>query len=501
MAASRLQIMRDERLAKLHKLQELGIQAYPARSKRDTSNADVIQRFAQLENQTVTLVGRVVSLRDHGKLAFADIEDASGKIQLYLREDMLAATSAEAQTIGFADRGLLDTGDFVQATGTVVKTQRGEISVLVQELRLLTKALRPLPNRSDLASDPEYHFRRRYVDLATNPAQRERFLRKSKFWQANREFLRREDFVEVEVPVLEHVTGGADARPFVTHMNALDQDFFMRISTELYQKRLVGGGYEKVFTLGPNFRNEGLSDEHLPEYYQCEWYWAYADYRDNMQLVERLFKYLAQEVWGTTKFATRGHKFDLADPWQEISYPDIIRERFGVDIFATPDDEIARIVREQGVRLTGAVNRNRLIDNLWKIIRKGLSGPAFLVNEPAFMSPLSKSRPDRPELTERFHVIIAGSELGNGYSELNDPQEQLARFREQQAQRDEGDDEAQMLDIDFVEMLEYGMPPTSGYGHSERVFWYLENVTAREGTLFPALRHKVDEVTREIYGM
>jgi lysyl-tRNA synthetase class 2 len=284
-------------------------------------------------------------------------------------------------------------------------------------------------------------------------------------------------------------------------MNALDQNFFLRISTELYQKRLISGGFEKVYTLGPNFRNEGLSDEHLPEYTQVEWYWAYADYNDNMELVEEMFKYFAKAVYGKSTFTTRGHTFDLDQKWERISYPDIIKERYGVDIFTTPDADIAAILKKEGVRLDGLVNRNRLIDNLWKLIRKGISGPAFLINEPAFMSPLSKSREDVPELTERFHVLIAGSELGNGYSELNNPLEQFARFRDQQAQRDQGDDEAQMMDIDYVEMLEYGMPPTSGYAHSERVFWFLEDVTARQGTIFPALKHKIDPITRKIYDL
>ena len=334
-----------------------------------------------------------------------------------------------------------------------------------------------------------------------NPERRAMFERKAKFWQANRKFLTDHGFIEVETPVLEHVTGGADARPFITHMNALDQDFFMRISTELYQKRLIGGGFEKIFTVGPNFRNEGLSDQHLPEYYQIEWYWAFADYRDNMKLVEEMFKYIAQTVYGTSTFTKGEHTFDLNQTWSEVSYPDIIQEKLGINIFADADEKIQAKVKELKLKLDGPYNRQRWIDNLWKTIRKTIAGPAFLVNEPKFMSPLAKSKIDDPELTQRFHVIIAGSELGNGYSELNDPIDQLERFQAQQAARNEGDDEAQMMDIDFVEMLEYGMPPTSGYGHSERVFWFLENVTAREGTLFPQLKHHLDESTKEIYRM
>lgn len=499
MADSRLQIMRKERLDKLAKLRQLGINPYPSRTERNSTNHDIGANFERLEGKEVSVAGRIISLRDHGKLAFADIEDATGSIQLYLRSDVLEALNIQQQALGFEELKLLDTGDFIQAIGQVTKTQRGEISVLVRQLRLLTKTLRPLPNQQDLASDPEFIFRRRYIDLATNAARRAMFRRKAAFWQANRQFLQEQGFIEVEVPVLEHVTGGADARPFTTHMNALDQTFFLRISTELYQKRLIGGGFEKIFTLGPNFRNEGLSDEHLTEYTQIEWYWAYADYSDNMRLLEEMFRVVAKRVYGKTEFTTRGHTFDLSKPWEQIRYPEIIQEKLGVDIFKSSDEEMSNVLKQAGVKLDGAINRNRLIDNLWKLIRKDISGQAFLLDEPAFMSPLSKSRSDKPELTERFHIIIAGSELGNGYSELNDPIEQLDRFKEQQAQRDQGDDEAQMLDIDYVEMLEYGMPPTSGFGMSERVFWFFEDITAREGTLFPALRHKVDPVTQQIY--
>ncbi|KKU00533.1 MAG: lysyl-tRNA synthetase [Candidatus Collierbacteria bacterium GW2011_GWB2_45_17] len=314
----------------------------------------------------------------------------------------------------------------------------------------------------------------------------------SGIWISTRKFLKDKGFIEVETPVLESVTGGADARPFVTHMNAIDQGFFLRISTELFQKRLIGAGFEKIYTIGPNFRNEGMDDEHLPEYYQCEWYWAYADYRDNMELVKDLFRYIAKEVYGKTKFVSRGMEYDLADEWKEIDYVEIIKEKLGIDIFKSTDKEMLEVIKKNGVVLTGTINRSRLIDNCWKIIRKKIAGPAYLVNEPKFMSPLAKSKPENPELTERFHVIIAGSELGNGYTELNDPEDQKARFEEQQAQREAGDEEAQMLDADFVEMLEYGMPPTSGWGHSERLFWFMEDISGREGVLFPPLRVKRD---------
>jgi lysyl-tRNA synthetase class 2 len=499
MADSRLQIMRDTRLSNLKELEALGINAFPAKVERTHTTEQIVNDFSQLEGQNATIVGRIVAMRHHGQLAFADIEDAFGKIQLYIRSDTLAPTNPTEQLLGFEQLHLIDTGDFVQASGQVTKTKSGQTSIQVSELHLITKSLRPLPNPQDLPSDPEYIFRHRYIDLAIKPEQRELFKRKALFWHIHREILTRNGFIEVDVPVLEHVTGGADARPFLTHMNALNQPFFLRISTELNQKRLIGGGFEKIYTIGPNFRNEGISDEHLPEYTQVEWYWAYANYEDTMTLVESLIKEVATRVYGKTVFSTRGHTFDLNTSWEKISYPDIIREKLGLDIFTSPEEDFSAVLKKHGIKLEGAINRNRLIDNAWKILRKTISGPAFLINEPAFMSPLSKSRTDQPQLTERFHIILAGSELGNGYSELNNPLEQLDRFLEQQQQRDQGDDEAQMLDIDFVEMLEYGMPPTSGYGHSERLFWFLEDVTAREGTLFPALKHKVDPLTQAMY--
>ncbi len=498
---SRLTDMRDQRLAKLNTLREMGFDPFPAKTHRTALNGEIVKDFAQFDGQTVTLDGRLMSLRDHGHLMFGDLVDISGKIQLYIKDDTISVTNRETQTLGFADLNLLDAGDIVEATGTVTKTARGEISLAVSSLRILTKTLRPLPDSWDGLKDPEIMFRRRYLDLLMNPERRAMFERKAKFWQANRQFMTDHGFIEVETPVLEHVTGGADARPFITHMNALDQDFFMRISSELYQKRLIGGGFEKIFTVGPNFRNEGLSDQHLPEYYQIEWYWAFADYRDNMKLVEEMFKFIAQTVYGTSTFTKGEHTFDLNQTWTEVSYPDIIQEKLGINIFTESDEKIQAKVKELKLKLDGPYNRQRWIDNLWKTIRKTIAGPAFLVNEPKFMSPLAKSKLDNPELTQRFHIIIAGSELGNGYSELNDPIDQLERFQAQQAARNSGDDEAQMMDIDFVEMLEYGMPPTSGYGHSERVFWFLENVTAREGTLFPQLKHHLDESTKEIYGM
>ena len=478
---------RQRRIEKIEALKQKGIEAFPSIAHRTHTTKDVSDQFAQLENKEIIVAGRITAWRGHGKLAFLDLTDESGKVQLFLKEDTLQNWDLLS---------MLDVGDFIEATGIVTKTKSGEISIMTVTVRLLTKAIRPLPNTF---TEKEEQFRRRYLDFVINSDKREIFRRKAKFWQECRTFMYKNGFMEVETPVLELVTGGADARPFVTHHNDLDQDLYLRISTELYQKRLIGGGFEKVFTLGPNFRNEGTDDEHLQEYYQLEWYWAYANYRDNMTLVRDLMRHVAKAVYGKTQFTTRGHTFDLMDEWREIDYTEIIKETYGIDIFTATNEQMLKILKEKGVVLPGAINKNRLIDNLWKLIRKGISGPAFLVHVPTFLSPLAKSKADKPEVTERFQIIIAGSELGNGYSELNNPFDQLDRFLEQQAARDAGDEESQMLDIDYVEMLEYGMPPTSGYGQSERVFWFLEDVSGREGTLFPLMRRETDEITKKIY--
>lgn len=499
--ASRLEEIRNERIVKLKKLVALGINPYPAQSQKDVPNGAIIADFEKYEGKVLSLTGRLRGLREHGKLAFGDLEDQSGKLQLLLRESNLAATSKKTGTLGFPELTLIDVGDFVEARGTVCKSKTGAISLDVQELRLLTKAIRPLPDSWEGLKDPDTIFRRRYLDLVMNPDHRALFIRKSKFWSVARLFMAEHDFLEVETPVLEHVTGGADARPFETHHNALDETFYMRISSELYQKRLLGGGFEKIYTLAPNFRNEGIDDEHLQEYYQLEWYWAYADFSDNMTLTRDLFRRLAQDVYGTTKFTRGKHTFDLAADWEELDYTTVILNKLGIDIFSDSTAKMAEVLMKHGVKLDGKVGKARLVDNLWKIIRQDVAGPAFLINVPKFISPLAKSRADNPELTERFQIILAGSELCNGYSELNDPADQLARFMEQQSQRDAGDDEAQMLDIDYVEMLEYGMPPASGLGVSERLFWFLENVTAREGTLFPQMKRHVSELTKRVYDL
>ncbi len=491
---------RDERLKKLETLHELGVNTYPAKAERTYTCADVISRYDELAGTTVTVVGRIVSIRSFGKLAFIKLRDASGDVQLYLQKDNVAELDATRGVLGMKQLKLLDTGDFIQATGEMTTTQTGEKSVGVRELRLLTKALRPMP---EALTNKEERFRRRYVDMNVNQDVRQRFIRRSKFWQATRDFLESEGFIEVNNTVLEATAGGADASPFVTHMDALDQDFYLRISHELPLKRLLVAGFEKVFDLGPRFRNENYTEEHLPEHNAMEWYWAYADWEMGMELTERMIRYICDKTWGKRQFTLMsGEAVDFGadgEHFPRISFVEILKQHYDIDVFTSPMEDIRAKLREHNLEVEEVDNRNRSLDKLWKKYRKTLAGPAFLIDMPEFMQPLAKVNEKDPRLTEQFNLVFGGSEMCKAFSELNDPIDQLHRFEEQQAMRDAGDDEAQMLDIDFVEALEYGMPPACGLGYSERVFWSLEGITAREGVPFPQLRREIDETTRAIY--
>ncbi len=498
-----LQELRSERLRKLEDLKALGVNPYPAKANRTHRTEQILQNFEEMEGHDVTLAGRIVGIRKFGKIAFIVLKDASGSIQLFLKAGVIDETNGSSNQIGLEHITLLDSGDFIEATGPVIKTQTDEISIEVQSLRLLVKSLRPLPTEQDGFTNKEERLRRRYVDTNVNKNVYERYLRRSKFWQSTREFMLAEGFTEMNIPVLEGIAGGADANPFVTHMDALDQDFYLRISHELPLKRLLGGGYEKVFDIGPRFRNENYSDEHLPEHIAMEWYWAYADWRMGMELTQRFIRYIADNTWGTRTFTLlNGQTVDLGNDgqgWPEVSFVGTVKERYNIDVFNTTLEEVQAAVRVNGIEVEKADNISRCIDKLWKKLRVEIVGPAFLVDVPTFLQPLAKPQAADPRLSEQFNLLLGGTEVCKAYSELNDPLDQLSRFVEQQKMRDAGDDEAMMLDIDFVEMLEYGMPPACGYGHSERLFWMLEGVTAREGVPFPQLRAETDETTRKIY--
>lgn len=501
-----LKELRDERLRKLEELKQLGFTPYPSkgtvRAGQRIMTAAAKNNFDEFEGKEFTVYGRIVGIRKFGKIAFLVIKDDVGELQLFLGSET-QETDPTKNRIGIAQLPLLDNGDFIEAGGVLIKTKTGEVSIEVRELGLLTKSLRPLPNEQDGFTNKEERMRRRYVDANANHDVYERYIRRSKFWQATRDFLLDHGFLEMNIPVLENTAGGADANPFITHMDALDQDFYLRISQELPLKRLLVAGYSQVFDIGPRFRNENYSDEHLPEHVAMEWYWAYADWNDGMQLTQKMVRAIADKTWGKRKFTLlNGQQVQLGEDgvdWPRISFVEVIRDNYDIDVFNTSIEEVSAKLKENGLEVEKTDSIPRGIDKLWKKVRVTLPGPAFLVDMPTFLQPLAKTQPGKPELTEQFNLILGGTEACKAYSELNDPIDQLGRFKEQQAMRDAGDDEAMMLDIDYVEALEYAMPPACGYGHSERLFWMLEGVTAREGVPFPQLRREVDEVTKGIY--
>lgn len=477
--------IRAERLKKLNILKEKGIDPYPATTNRTHTVSEAFAAFDNLssENKEITIAGRILIIRGQGGILFSDIQDGTGKFQVVLKEDEM---DAEVFSL-FKDT--VDGGDFLEVTGTLFVTQKGQQSILAKNWRMLSKSLLPLPDKYHGLQNEEERFRKRYLDLLTNDELRAMFARKEKFWSVTRTFLKSKGFMEVETPTLEVTTGGAEARPFKTHHNDFDIDVFLRISIgELWQKRLMAAGFEKTFEIGRAYRNEGTSPEHLQEFQNMEFYWAYADYKKGMELVQELYRTIAQEVYGNTKFTYKSHTFDLSEDWKEIDYVDEIKKQTGVDIITATEDELKEKLSDLGVTYEGD-NRERLTDTLWKYCRKNIAGPGFLINHPKLVAPLAKSATDR-EVVQMFQPIIAGSEVGRGYSELNDPIDQRARFETQQALIAAGDEEAMMADHEFVEMLEHGMPPACGFGFGERLFAILEDKPLREAQLFPLMRPK-----------
>lgn len=479
---------RSDRLKKLQNLKDLGIDPYPASAQRSHGVSQAIQGFESLkESDTrISLAGRLRSVRSHGNLCFAHLQDSSGMIQIAVSKKDIGPQEYK----NFID--FLDIGDFIEVQGKLFLTHKGEKSLMAKKWKLLAKALRPLPDKWHGLKDEEERLRKRYLDILTNQEVKALIVKKTRFWSSVREFMLSKDFLEVETPVLEVTTGGADARPFITRHNALDMDVYLRISMgELWHKKLMVAGLEKTFEIGRQFRNEGMDAEHLQDYTQMEFYWAYADFRQGMDLVEELIKFCAQKTFGTSIFKIGKFDIDLDKKWERYDYRDTVLKYTGIDILGTDMQTVEKKLKELGVIYDKkGFNITRAIDNLWKYCRKQMAGPGFLVNEPITVSPLAKKQPDNPELVQRFHVIIAGSELGNGYSELNDPLDQAERFAEQAKLREAGDEEAQMFDHEFVEALEYGMPPTCGFGMSERVFAFLANKPMRECQIFPLMKPK-----------
>lgn len=476
--------LKDVRLKKLALLREFGMEAYPATAKKDFWLSEVKERFDELQDRELSIVGRIMAVRGQGAILFVVLNDGTESFQAVFKKDVLDENIFKL----FVDA--IDVGDFIQVSGNLFLTQKGERSLLVKDWKVLTKTLLPMPEKWAGLQDDETRLRKRYLDLLLDNDARAIFYKKAKFWAATRKFLVDRGFLEVETPTLEVTTGGAEANPFKTHHKDFDIDVFLRISVgELWQKRLMAAGFPKTFEIGRVYRNEGSSPEHLQEFTNMEFYWAYADYNEGMNLVQELYRYVAKEAFGTTSFETRGHKFDLADDWEKIDYVSKVKEVTGVDILQASEAEMKAKLDELGVKYEGD-NRERLMDTLWKYCRKTISGPAFLINHPKLVSPLSKAKPENPELTERFQVLIAGSEVGNGFSELNDPVDQRERFEMQEKLIARGDDEAMMPEWEFVEMLEHGMPPTCGFGFGERLFAFLADRPIRETQLFPLVKPK-----------
>jgi lysyl-tRNA synthetase class 2 len=423
-------------------------------------------------------------VRGQGAILFVDLQDGTGKLQVVLKSDVLSADTFQL----FKDA--VDAGDFIEVTGTLFTTDRGQQSILMTSWGMLSKSLLPLPDKYHGLQNEDERFRKRYLDLLTRDELRALFLRKEKFWDVTRAFMKEHGFTEVETPTLELTTGGAEARPFSTHHNDFDINVFLRISVgELWQKRLMAAGFDKTFEIGRTYRNEGTSPNHLQEFTNLEFYSAYANYEDGMELVEALYRTIAREVYGTTTFTRGEHTFDLAHAWKRIDYTEEVKAQTGIDLATATEADIIAKLQELKVTYDGE-NRERLTDTLWKYCRKNIAGPAFLINHPKLVSPLAKEVVGVPGATQRFQPIIAGTEVGNGYSELNDPLEQRARFDLQQDLIDRGDEEAMMPDHEFVEMLEHGMPPACGFGFGERLFAILEDKPIRETQLFPLMRPK-----------
>ncbi len=480
---------REERLCKLDLLKEKGINPYPASCNRTHQIIEVIEAFDSLleQEKQVIVAGRIRGLRSHGNLSFIDLEDSSGRLQLAFSKKELGDEKYKLLV------KLIDSADFIEASGKLFLSNQGAKTLMASDWQLLSKAIAPIPDAWYGLKDEDERYRKRYLDLLLNPELREIFIKKALFWEVARDFMKKRGFFEVETPTIETTTGGAEANPFKTKHNDYDLDVYLRISVgELWQKRLMAAGFEKVFEIGRVYRNEGSSPDHLQEFTNLEFYWAYADYNDGMALAQELYQEIAQRVFTKTNFVSKGMEYDLAGEWPKIDYQTEILKQTGIDVLKASETEMKAKLAELKVKYEGD-NRERLMDTLWKYCRKSIAGPAFLINHPKIVSPLSKAKTDNLELTERFQIIIAGSEVGNGFSELNDPIDQRQRFELQQKLIDKGDKEAMMPDWEFVEMLEHGMPPTCGFGFGERLFAFMVDKPVRETTLFPLMRPKIAE--------
>ena len=507
--------LEQTRLEKLERLRAQGIEPYPTRSERTHTSLEAVRAFEGVEAAAASdvseaagmpatvaaiLVGRLRSMRPMGKVTFAHIEDGAGRIQLFLR-----ANDVGQEQLDLFNREF-DLGDFVQAKGEIFRTRTGEITLKVLEFRMLSKSITPLPAAKDQVvdgevvqhatlSEPEVRYRQRYADLAVNTEVRQIFRTRAAIVRALQNFLDAHGFLEVETPILQPIYGGAAARPFVTHHNQLKQDLYLRISFELYLKRLLVGGLERVYEIGRDFRNEGVDRTHNPEFTQLEFYWAYADYFQVMDLTEKMVRHVAQQVLGSTTLTYQGNTIDLGQPWQRIQMSDGLQEKTGIDIDAHPSaDDLAKAMRAKGIQPKPGP-RGKLIDQLLSdYLEPSLVQPAFVYNYPRDISPLAKSQPGNPQVVERFEGFLAGMELCNAFTELNDPLDQEARFLEMGRDYNVEDEELHPMDEDYLRAMRYGMPPNGGFGMGiDRLAMLMtDSPNIREVLLFPHLR-KLDE--------
>lgn len=497
MALSEQEILRREALTELR---QLGIEPYPANEFTVTAHSkDILDNFDAFEGKEVTLAGRLMGKRIMGKASFAELKDAGGRIQVYVSRDDISLDEAKtAYNVVF--KKLLDIGDFIGVTGTVFKTQVGEISVHITKLDVLAKALRPLPvvktdadgKIHDAFADAEQRYRRRYVDLTVNDHVKETFVKRTKLFNAMRSFFNDKGYLEVETPILQPIPGGAAARPFVTHHNSLDIPLYMRIANELYLKRLIVGGFDGVYEFSKNFRNEGMDRTHNPEFTAMEIYVAYKDYNWMMKFTENLLEHCAIAVNGTSKATFGEHTVDFKAPYARITMTDAIKQYTGFDISGKSEAELFEAAKGMGIEVDATMGKGKLIDEIFGAKCEGnFIQPTFITDYPKEMSPLCKSHRENPELTERFELMVCGKEIANAYSELNDPIDQRERFEAQLELAERGDDEAtQFIDTDFLRALEYGMPPTSGLGIGmDRLIMFLtNNASIQEVLFFPQMR-------------
>ncbi|WP_425059763.1 Lysine--tRNA ligase [Sporomusa carbonis] len=486
-AAEELNELMKVRREKMDKIAAQGIEPFGRKYDFTHHAQDIIDSFTELEGQNVRIAGRIMAVRGHGKASFAHIADMTGKIQIYFRQDVMGEAAYERFH-------LLDIGDIVGVEGVVFRTQKGEISVKANGFEFLAKSLRPLPEKWHGLKDVETRYRQRYLDLIVHPDVRNDFIMRSKIIKTMRQLLDNRGFLEVETPMMHPIAGGAAARPFITHHNALDMKLYMRIAPELYLKRLIVGGFEKVYEIGRVFRNEGISIKHNPEFTIVELYQAFADYEVIMRLTEEVVAGVAQAVLGTTKITYQGQEIDLTPPWNRLTMPEAIKKFAGVDFNEVKTVAEARAIADKlGVKYEQKHGIGGILNNVFEeVAEHHLIQPTFIIGHPTEISPLAKRNKDNPEITDRFEAFIFGREIANGFSELNDPIDQHGRFSEQLAQRMAGDDEAHMMDEDYITALEYGLPPTGGLGIGiDRLVMLLtDSYSIRDVILFPHMRHR-----------